>query len=210
MALQFDELNNYTHSYMEYNPVMYKIMDETISLRNLKDRLIDDGVATAEIKKHSTSIAQLAEYAHQTGNYYFITIFKNEIPHCFIVNDDTGVTVQFLDERLFWYISMTYMKKTAGQMFLSEIWVREYMHKEDKMLRDLKSDQHFQFSEEGKLWITKETIIREDTVKIQREEREASELVNVSQNWQKIPAFGDYNYLVDYQKIIKPGDLSKY
>lgn len=75
------------------------------------------------------------------------------------------------------------------------------------MLQDLKSDVHLMFTEVGGLKMTKQSIIREPTVKIHIETFEAKRKINISKNWQPIPQFGDYDYLADYTRIIKTGDF---
>jgi hypothetical protein len=197
-----------THDYRFYNDTMYVIMDEPDTLENVKTWM--DGEISKDVwKKNSKSTFEWAKYAHANNWWYPITIYENAAPKCYMVNTPTTFHVKFLDERLFWYISMVYKKVESERMFLSEIWVREYMHKYQEDLHDLKTDMHFVFTPKGELSITTEKIIREPKVSIQRQEKEAAKPVNVSQNWQKIPAFGDYYYLTDYEKIIKGGDLIK-
>lgn len=201
-------MKNYTHDYRDYNTVSYKIMDEKGSLDNFKDELARD-LSKAEIKEHGKTTEQLAKYCHGKNVYYPITIYENGIPICFMENYTKVFAVRILDERLFWYVDMGYKKDTDGRMFLYEIWIREYMHKEATMLHDLKGDQHFEFTTKGGLKITTETIIREGETKIERTIEEAKKPINVSKNWQKIPEFGDYYYLADYKNIIKAGDFLK-
>lgn len=181
-------------------------MNEEKSLSNFKLKL-ERLLAKDEIKKYGKDTDGLAKYCHRRNVYYPITVFEQQTPICFMENRARSFAVRFLDERLFWYAATNYTKYPDGRMFLDEIWIREYMHTEVEELRDLKSDQRFQFTIKGDLKITTETIIRDGETQILREVKEASKPVNVSQNWQKIPAFGDYYYLVDYREIIKSGDL---
>lgn len=57
--------------------------------------------------------------------------------------------------------------------------------------------------------IMDEVDIREPSVKIEKEVEEAALPVNVSQNWKDIPKYGHYNDILNYEDIIKPGDLLK-
>jgi len=199
-------MKNYTHNHHVHNNVVYTIMNEEKSLSNFKLKLARL-LAKDEIKKYGKDTDGLAKYCHSKNVYYPITVFEQQTPICFMENRTESFAVRFLDERLFWYAATNYIKYPDGRMFLDEIWIREYMYTEDEELRDLKSDQHFQFTIKGDLKITTETIIRDGETQILREVKEASKPVNVSQNWQKIPAFGDYYYLVDYREIINSGDL---
>lgn len=65
------------------------------------------------------------------------------------------------------------------------------------------------FNSNGKLTVTTENIIREPSVKIEKEVEEVALPVNVSQNWKDIPKYGHYNDILNYEDIIKPGDLLK-
>lgn len=56
---------------------------------------------------------------------------------------------------------------------------------------------------------TTENIIREPSVKIEREIEEAAHPINVSQNWKNIPKYDHYEDILNYEDIIKPGDLLK-
>eukprot|EP01133_Synstelium_polycarpum_P018573 gene18573-22225_t len=183
-------------------------MNEEKSLSNFKLKLARL-LTKDEIKKYGKNTEGLAKYCHSKNVYYPITVFEQETPICFMENRTKSFAVRFLDERLFWYVAMNYSKYNDGKMFLDEIWIREYMHKETEELRDLKSDQHYQFTIQGDLKITTETIIRDGETQISREVKQASEPVNVSQNWQKIPEFGDYYGLINYKEIIKPVALMK-
>jgi len=201
-------MKNYTHNHHVHNHVVYTIMNEEKSLSNFKVKL-ERLLTKDEIKRYGKDTQELAKYCHSKNVYYPITVFEEDTPICFMENRTKSFAVRFLDERLFWYVATNYTKYPDGKMFLDEVWIREYMHKEDEELRDLKSDQHFQFTIKGDLKITTQTIIREGETQIFTEVKQATKPVNVSQNWQKTPAFGDYYDLVDYKEIIKPGDLLK-
>lgn len=198
---------NITHDYRFYNDVLYEIMDEEKSLDNLIARLKNSFTKT-ELKQHGNTLEELAKYAHKNNEYYFATLYQTEIPVAFIENKDEILKVKYLNQRMFWevcFVFEKYIKK--NKMFLCEIWVRKFMGKENEDLHDLVSDMHFVFTEKGSLTLAKEKIIRDEKIKIEREELEAADLVNVEKNWLPIPEFGEYNYLADYTKIIQPGNL---
>lgn len=199
-------MNNITFDHKFYNDVRYSIMDEEKSLNNIKIRIEDD-ISKAIWKEHGKTTEDWAKYAHAHHLWYPTTAYKEDEPYAYIVNTEKTLHVKFLDARLFWTVSMIFKKENNGLMFLSEIWIRSYAGKNDEMLKDLVQDQHLVFTPKGNLTLTTETIIREPSVKIEREEKEAAHPVNVSQNWKKIPKYGEYDELLDYESIIKPGDL---
>ena len=201
-------MDNITFDHRFYNDVRYSIMDEEKSLNNIKTRVEDD-VSKATWKEHGKTTENWAKYAHAHHLWYPTTIYKYKEPYAYIVNTEKTVHVKFLNERLFWTVSMVFKKEDNDRMFLSEVWIRSYAGKNNEMLKDLLQDQHLVFTPKGNLNVTTETIIREPSVKIEREEKEAAHPVNVSQNWIKIPKYGEYEELLDYESIIKPGDLLK-
>lgn len=201
-------MNNYRYDHRFYNPVMNIIMDEIDSLDNIKTRVEDD-IPKGIWKSNGKSTEDWAKYAHSNNLWYPTTVYKDDEPYCYIVNGEEYIEVYFLDERLFEYIYMAYKKMDEEKMFLSKVYIREYLYKEKKALADLKKDKKMVFSPKGKLTVTTENIIREPSVKIEREIEEAAHPVNVSQNWKNIPKYDHYEDILNYEDIIKPGDLLK-
>jgi hypothetical protein len=201
-------MNNITFDHRFYNDVRYSIMDEEKSLNNIKTR-VEDNISKTIWKEHGKTTDDWARYAHAHHLWYPTTVYKDNEPYAYIVNTEKTVHVKILDERLFWTVSILFKKGNNGLMFLSEVWIRSYAGKNIEMLKDLLKDQHLVFTPKGNLSVTTETIIREPSLKIEREKKEAAHPINVSQNWKKIPNYAEYDELLDYESIIKPGDLLK-
>ena len=104
---------------------------------------------------------------------------------------------------------MVYKKIDREKMFLSKVYVREYYHKKEKPLQDVKKDINMIFTVEGALNVRTRDFLREDTVRVIEDDMEAAHPVNVSQNWKPIPKYGEYNDIIDYEEMIKAGDLMK-
>ena len=102
---------------------------------------------------------------------------------------------------------MAYKKIDAEKMFLVKVYVREYYHKNDKPLKDVKKDIYMIFSVEGGLNVRTREFIREETVQVIEDNMEAAHPVNVTQNWKSIPKYGEYDEISNYEDVIKPGDL---
>ena len=188
-------------------------MEEAKTLEKIKEKF-KKSLPSEEFKKNTQSAESWARYAHKNNLWYPVAAFKDGEPHCYISHGEKFIEVYFLDERMFEYIYMAYRKyNEAGEkykdekMFLTKIYVRKYNYKEVKLLQDLNSDQAMIFTPEGKLTVRNSRIFREPSVRIQEEEFEAKEPVNVSHNWLPIPKFGEYEYLCYYSKILKEGDL---
>jgi len=189
-----------------YNSLMLTIMNEEDSLDDIKDLVAED--ITKEVwKKHGKSTIEWAKYAADNNLWYPVTIYKDHNPHCHIIISDDLVEVRFLDERLFEYVYMAYKKMDAEKMFLVKVYVREYYHKNDKPLKDVKKDIYMIFSVEGGLNVRTRDFIREESVKVIEDNMEAAHPVNVSQNWKSIPKYGEYDEISNYEDVIKPGDL---
>jgi len=200
---------NYTHKYLQYNDTLLSILDE----QDTKDNYalyVKHKVSKKDWQSHSTSMETWAQYAHDSKLHYPVTVFvEGDMPHCFISFSPQFIEVKFLDERMFWYVSMNYKRMLNNKIFLCETWIRRYMHEKDKPLHDLEKDWHLIFTEKGKLTVITTEVIREPAVKMLTEEKEAAHKVNVSQNWLDEPKFGEYAYLCDFKQILKEGDLLK-
>jgi len=135
----------YTYKYLQYNEVLLDILDEKGTLDNYK-LYTGSSLSKDEWKKQSTSAENWAKYAHENNLHYPVTVYKNDKPHCFIAISPLFIEVKFLDERMFWFVSLTFDRsKQEGQVFLSEAWVREYAYEHEKPLKDLAGDQHIVF-----------------------------------------------------------------
>jgi len=189
-----------------YNDVLYSIMDEKDSLDYIKNVSKDD-VPKSIWKEHGKTTEDWARYAHENNLWYPTTVYRNDLPYAYISNGSEYVEVYFLDERMFEYIYMAYKKIDAEKLFLTKIYVRSYGNKVDKPLADLEKDINIVFSQKGGLNVRERTFLREERLKVLEENKEAAHPVNVSQNWKKKPKYGEYEELLDYESIIKPGDL---
>lgn len=199
-------MENITFDHRVYNEVMYIIMDEEDSLDYVKT-CVEDDISKAVWKTHGKSTTDWAKYAHAHNLWYTTTVYDDGVPYCYIVNNEEMIEVYFLDERLFEFVFMAYRKMDNGKMFLSKVYVRAYMYKEKKALHDLKKDINMVFTPKGNLTVTTRRFTRDGSVKVETDVEEAAHPVNVSQNWKNIPEYGKYDELLNYEEIIKPGDL---
>ena len=187
---------------------MLIIINEEDSLDNIKVLVAED--ITKEIWKiYGNSTGEWAKYAAADNLWYPVTVYKENNPCCYIIISKTLVEVWLLDERMFESVYMVYKKIDREKMFLSKVYVREYYHKKEKPLQDVKKDINMIFTVEGALNVRTRDFIREDTVRVIEDNMEAAHPVNVSQNWKPISKYGEYNDIIDYEEMIKPGDLMK-
>lgn len=191
--------------YNLYNETALEIMSEEKTLKRIKINF-EDEIGKSILKENTSSTLDWAKYAHQNNLWYPVTIYKNNIPEVYISYGSEYVIVYFLDKRLFEVMSLTF-KKTNDLLFLTKIYTRVYNNIESKPLQDLKEDKSILFTEDGNLTVTTNVIIREETAKIYEEVLEATHKVDVSKNYIKIPDFGNYDEILDYTNILKPGDL---
>jgi len=189
-----------------YNSLMLSIMNEKNSLDDIKDLVAGD-IKKEVWKIHGKSTSDWAKYAAANNLWYPVTVYKDDMPQCYIIISKEFIEVQFLDERMFGYVYMAYKKMDSEKMFLSNVYVREYYDRKNKPLQDLKKDIDMIFSVEGGLSVTTRHFIREESVKVIEDNMEATHPVNVSQNWKSIPKYGEYDEISNYGDIIKPGDL---
>ena len=178
---------------------MLTIMDEENSLDNIKDLVADD-IKKEVWKKHGISTTEWAKYAAANNLWYPVTVYKENNPCCYIIISKTLVEVWLLDERMFESAYMVYKKIDREKMFLSKVYVREYYHKKEKPLQDVKKDINMIFTVEGALNVRTRDFLREDTVRVIEDNMEAAHPVNVSQNWKPIPKYGEYNDIIDYEE----------
>jgi hypothetical protein len=188
-----------------YNDVALKIMSEEATLKRIKIKF-EDEISKSILKENTLSTLDWAKYAHKNNLWYPITIYKNNFPEVYISYGSEYVIVYFFNKRLFEIMSLTF-KKTNDKLFLTKIYNRTYNDLASKPLQDLKEDKSILFTEDGNLTVTTNEIIRNETVKISEEVLKSTDKVNVSNNYINVPHFGEYDQLLDYTNILKPGDF---
>ncbi|OCA78322.1 hypothetical protein BBH99_08850 [Chryseobacterium contaminans] len=192
--------------YNIYNDVALKILNNEVTLKRIKIKF-EDELSKSVLKENTSSPLAWAQHAHANNLWYPITIFNNNKPEVYISYGSEYIVVSFLDKRLFEIMSLTYKKVDENRLFLMKIYLREYNGIAQKPLQDLKNDKKILFTEDGSLTVTTNEFIRNETVTVVEDIVESAEKVNVSHNWIEAPAFGNYDSLCEYNKILKKGDL---
>ena len=135
-------------------------------------------------------LERAAKFAHDNQLVYFVTIFENEIPYCYLEIDNGFYRVNFLDENIRLYMSYDFRDDFSSgepnKLFLSNVTFWDFEGNTDKVL---KITSHI-FKPNGTFHITERDRITNEQI-----DSEAKNKIDVSQNWEEYPKFGDYDLL---------------
>ena len=133
-----------------------------------------------------------AKYAHENKLVYYVTVFDNIKPYCFLEINKGFYRVNFLDEDLRTYMSYdfygnNYDQEYGNKLFLGKIMIWEFDRNSDKIL---KITDHI-FKADGTF-----IIVERDLKTNEQIDREAKNKIDVSSNWEQYPEFGKYDSLI--------------
>jgi len=153
--------------------------------------------------KDEKLLEEAAFEAHENEGVYYVTIFDNEKPYCFIDINKGFYRVCFLDDNLRTYLSYTFMgedniadwrKNYGHKLFLEVAVFWEFEKNSDK----IKKITDYIFKPDGSLHITERDLLKNEQL-----DREAKEKIDVSANWEEYPEFGKYDSIIRKERNIK-------
>jgi len=130
--------------------------------------------------------------AHKNGKLYTVLMGEPQKPTCFLeVRLEVGfVGVSFLDDNLREYLCYNFKNIEDGKMFLTMATHREYVGDSD----DVCGATLYYFKPNGEV-ITEVANLLDNTTK------EAKQILDVSRNWEPVPAFGSYEGITRKERI---------
>jgi hypothetical protein len=136
-------------------------------------------------------LVEAAKSAHNNQMIYFVTVFENDKPICFLEINKGFYRVNFLDEHLRNYMiydfyGSNYVEVYADKLFLGQIVLTDFKGDTDKVL---KITSHI-FKADGSFHITERDLTTNEQI-----DSEAKNKIDVSQNWEEYPEFGKYDLL---------------
>lgn len=137
-------------------------------------------------------LEEASRFAHDNKLVYYITIFKNEKPYCFLEINKGFYRVSFLDDLSRTYMSYdfygsNYEKDYGDKLFLGKITFWEFEGNTDKMI---KITDHI-FKTDGTFLMIERDLITNEQI-----DSEAKNKIDVSSNWENYPEFGKYESLI--------------
>jgi hypothetical protein len=195
----------YTLKFAQYNNTMKEVMSEEGTLDNILTIWLENK-PTAEDKKHLKNAEDWAKYAFDNDKNYYVTFFKGGEPIACVFNYFETISIDFLtyhNGELFIYLFMVYdkgkdshNKDVDGKIFLRQI----ELYDEDA---DKRITNKVLFRDNGIMNVETITKTKRPEFRMNYEEKETQ--VNLSHNWLRKPQnYTDYEYLFDYQNILKP------
>ena len=199
----------YTLKFLEYNDLMKEVMSEEGTLDNILTLSLENK-PTAEDKKHLNNAEDWAKYAFDNDKEYYVTFFKDGEPIACVNNYFRKISVTFLtynNGELFVYLYMIYNKEKGSynKDVDGKIFLRQFeLYDEDA---DKRITNKVLFRDNGIMNVETITETKRPEFSMNYEEKETK--VNLSHNWTRKPQnYKDYEYLLDYQNILKPGYLN--
>ncbi len=147
-------------------------------------------------EKDEQLLLEAAKYAHDNQLLYYVTIFENEKPYCYLEINKGFYRVNFLDQYCRTYMAYTFLgtddiaywrKDYGNRLLLETIMFWEFEGSTDKML---KITDHI-FKPDGSFHITERNLITNEQT-----DSEAKNKIDVSANWEDYPEFGKYDSLI--------------
>jgi hypothetical protein len=143
----------------------------------------DGWIRTTKQYTETLSEAQ-ARQAHAKGQLYTVLIGDPQSPDCFIdVNLKLKfIGVTFLDDFLRDYLDYSFVEAQAGKLFLDRAIFREYDDNSDTIV----GCRTFLYKPDG-------TSCLEEADLVTNQSTTTESILDISKNWEAIPAFGDYH-----------------
>ncbi len=137
-----------------------------------------------------------AASAHQSGLLYTVLLGHVEKPSCFLeINLAVKfIAVNFLDEELKDYLIYKFEGIGEERMFLSEVIYKEFK----EMTGDVLKTTQYLFQQNGKLVIKEFNLVNQETIR-----KESINPVDISNNWEPVPQFGNYSSISSLDRELK-------
>ncbi len=136
-----------------------------------------------------------ARRRHETGQLYSVLLGDPAAPQALVeVRLETGyVAVDFFDDRLRRFVDYVYGERD-GRLFFKSTSERRWDRK-----GSLRAAQSYDFKPDGHVYVTKLDAVR-------NMEETYEQWATVDDNWEEIPAFGDYSGVLRIERDIHPLD----
>lgn len=142
-------------------------------------------------KKDEKLLFEAAKSAHENELIYFVTVYENEKPFCYLEINKGFFRVCFLDKHLRKYLSYDFTDNfeeiKPDKLFLNKITFWEFHDASDKII---KITNHI-FKTDGTFIMIERNLLTNEQV-----DSTAKTKIDVSSNWEDYPKFGDYNQLI--------------
>lgn len=148
--------------------------------------------------KDQNLLLEAANFAHVNELIYFVTVFREDLPYCFLDINRGFFRVSFLDEFRRKYLSYDFTDNfkeiNSNRLFLSHVVFWEFEKNTDKIVKTTS----YVFNPNGSLHITER-----DSIKMEQTDKEAQQKIDVSANWEDYPDFGKYEKLIRIERGLK-------
>lgn len=142
-------------------------------------------------------LEEASRAAHENRQIYFVTIYKNEKPYCFLEINNDFIGVSFLDDKSREYLSYSFKEIEPNKLFLSKAIYWEFDEQTDKET----TSTTYQFTQDGDL-----RIIKMDMTTNESEIKEAENKIDVLGNYEEYPVFGDYKAIINKERLMLQSD----
>lgn len=136
-------------------------------------------------------LLEAAKSSHELGKVYYVTIYEDGNPYCYLETSRAFFRVRFLDEHLRTYMSYDFTNKSEElrpeKLFLSVVKIWEFKDETDRIVKIT----DYKFHTDGKF-----VIIERDHIKNEQINSEAKHKIDVSANWEDYPEFGKYDSII--------------
>ncbi|WP_141673972.1 MULTISPECIES: hypothetical protein [unclassified Gilliamella] len=212
-------MSKYNFQFKQYNWIKKSLDSEENTLNNIKENYLDNNLNKDELELIKNP-KKWAEYAFSSLNHqqYYVTIFAGETPLACINNSFYGIDISFLEfnheGELVKYLWMVYNRYNMDLYFKTNKLINWddnnlFLSQVEVTKEDIKNKIHnkalFKYSKKLLKWTSVLNNKQDGTYK--REDKETK--VNLTGNFIRSPKhYLDYEYLLDYQNILKPGYLN--
>jgi len=151
-------------------------------------------------KKDEQLLLQSAKYASDNQLLYFVTVFENEKPFCYLEINKGFYRVSFLDDKLRTYMSydfygkdinVSWRKEYGNRLFLEKTIFWEFKGNTDDIIKIT----DYIFKPDGSFHTIERDLINNEQV-----DSEAKNKIDISSNWEEYPAFGKYDSLIKIER----------
>ena len=167
---------------------------ELMPIKNtLRQMDAQNGTTFLQAKDHNEELLKsAAKEAHENKGLYYVTIFDKSVPAYFLEINKDFFRVNFLDEKQRIYLSYDFQGISNKKLFLTSVFFWEFIGDTDKK----KSTTNYLFKENGYL-----TIIETDSKTRKQIIKEAKNKIDVSENYEEYPEFGNYDFLIKKERL---------
>lgn len=146
--------------------------------------------------KHSLAIwdERKAQKFHEEKKPYAVLIGDPKRPKAYleIKLNIHYIIVNFFDEHIRDYLEYRFHEIESGRLFLMQSIQRTYVGNSNKVIRT----ETYRFTPDGGL-----TIKESNLEKGEQLTKEATDVIDISQNWDKVPDFGEYESLAKIERL---------